>query len=67
MNEIAKSHLKLSAAGGFITGAGGLLTMGVALPANIIEFYVLATRMVASQLRRATLRNALQSGCTSAS
>lgn len=48
ISEIAKSHLKLSAAGGFITGAGGLLTMGVALPANIIEFYVLATRMVAS-------------------
>jgi hypothetical protein len=34
------------AAGGFLTGLGGFVTMPVALPANILEFYVQATRMV---------------------
>ncbi len=32
--------------GGFVTGIGGFITMPVALPANVIEFYVQATRMV---------------------
>lgn len=32
--------------GGFVTGVGGFVTMPVALPANVIEFYVQATRMV---------------------
>lgn len=66
IDAIAKSHVRLSAAGGFVTGAGGLLTMGVALPANIIEFYVLATRMVTSiaslrgyDIERAEVRSAV--------
>jgi EcsC protein family len=32
--------------GGFVTGVGGFMTMPVALPANVIEFYVQATRLV---------------------
>ena len=32
--------------GGFVTGLGGFVTMPVALPVNIAEFYVQATRMV---------------------
>lgn len=46
IDSIVSNHLKLSAAGGFATGVGGFVTMPVALPANVIEFYVLATRMV---------------------
>lgn len=48
IDQICRTHIKMAATGGFITGVGGLLTMGVALPANIAEFYVLATRMVGS-------------------
>lgn len=36
------------AAGGFITSLGGFVTMPVAIPANVFEFYVQATRMVGS-------------------
>jgi EcsC protein family len=32
--------------GGFITGVGGFVTMPVALPVNVLEFYMQATRMV---------------------
>jgi len=32
--------------GGFVTGVGGFVTMPIALPANVLEFYVQATRMV---------------------
>ncbi|WP_462417316.1 EcsC family protein [Kytococcus sp. Marseille-QA3725] len=45
---IAKSHFKKVAGGGFVTGLGGLLTMPVALPANVVEFYLLTTRAVAA-------------------
>lgn len=34
--------------GGFVTGVGGFVTMPIALPANVLEFYVQATRMVGS-------------------
>ncbi|MFV0260294.1 MAG: hypothetical protein ACK5PP_17815 [Acidimicrobiales bacterium] len=36
------------AAGGFVTGLGGFVTMPVALPVNLAEFYLQATRMVAT-------------------
>ncbi|QIK71580.1 EcsC family protein [Propioniciclava coleopterorum] len=36
------------AAGGFVTSLGGFLTMIVAIPANVFEFYVQATRMTAA-------------------
>lgn len=39
---------KQAAAGGFVTGLGGFVTLPVALPANVAGFYVIATRMVAA-------------------
>lgn len=46
IDRIYDDHIKMAAVGGFITGVGGLITLPVALPANIAGFYVLATRMV---------------------
>lgn len=46
IDALVRAHVRLGAGGGFVTGFGGLLTMGVSLPANIVGFYVLATRMV---------------------
>lgn len=48
ISKIVRSHFRLVASGGFVTGFGGLFTLPIAIPANIIEFYVLATRMVGS-------------------
>jgi EcsC protein family len=48
VDAVVRAHLRLAAAGGFVTGLGGFITLPVALPANVIEFYVVATRMVAS-------------------
>jgi hypothetical protein len=48
VDAVVRGHLKLAAAGGFLTGLGGFVTMPVALPANVLEFYLVATRMVAS-------------------
>ncbi len=47
IDAIVRSHLRLAAAGGFITSLGGFVTMPIALPANVLEFYLVATRMVA--------------------
>ena len=47
IDAIVRSHLRLAAAGGFVTSLGGFVTMPVALPANVLEFYLVATRMVA--------------------
>lgn len=46
IKKIVRSHIRLGATGGFVTGVGGLFTMVASLPANIAGFYVLATRMV---------------------
>ena len=48
VDAVVRGHLKLAAAGGFVTGLGGFITLPVALPANVVEFYVVATRMVGS-------------------
>lgn len=53
VEAVVSDHLKLAAAGGFVTGLGGFVTMPVALPANVAGFYVIATRMAAAV---ATLR-----------
>lgn len=45
---LRSDHVKLAASGGFVTGVGGLITMPVALPANVVGFYVLAARMVSA-------------------
>lgn len=47
VDAIVRSHLRLAAAGGFVTGLGGFVTMPVALPANVAGFYLVATRLVA--------------------
>jgi hypothetical protein len=44
--KVARSHVTRGAIGGFVTSVGGFVTMPVALPVNVVEFYVLATRMV---------------------
>lgn len=46
--KVARNHVGKGAVGGFVTGVGGFLTMPIALPANVAEFYIVATRMVAS-------------------
>ena len=46
IDAIVRSHLLLGAAGGFITGVGGFITLPIALPANVLGFYLVATRMV---------------------
>lgn len=48
IDKIVAQHTKIAAAGGFLTGLGGFATMAVALPVNVIEFYVVGTRMVAA-------------------
>lgn len=44
--RVARSHLATGGAGGFLTGIGGFVTMPIALPVNVAEFYIQATRMV---------------------
>lgn len=48
---LTRSHVRGGATGGFITGLGGFATMPVAIPANVFEFYVQATRLVAAIAR----------------
>jgi hypothetical protein len=48
VKKVIRSQVVKGGVGGFVTGVGGFVTMPVALPANIIEFYVGATRMVAA-------------------
>ena len=45
---IVRDHRQLGAVGGFVTGLGGFFTMPLSLPANVLEFYLLATRMTAA-------------------
>jgi hypothetical protein len=47
VDAIVADHTKLVGASGFVTGLGGLVTLVVALPANVAGFSILATRMVA--------------------
>lgn len=48
IDDVVALHTKLAAAGGFVTGLGGFITLPVALPANVAGFYGIATRMVAA-------------------
>lgn len=43
---VIASSRNQAATGGFVTGLGGFVTLPVALPANVVGFYVIATRMV---------------------
>ncbi|OYO19728.1 hypothetical protein BI335_04265 [Enemella evansiae] len=46
ISKIISQHTRTGAAGGFVTSLGGFITLPVALPVNVFEFYVQATRMV---------------------
>nr|NLI51589.1 EcsC family protein [Propionibacterium sp.] len=46
IDALARGGVRLAAGGGFVTGLGGFVTMPVALPANLLGFYVVATRTV---------------------
>jgi hypothetical protein len=46
IDSVVTRHTKMAAAGGFVTGLGGFVALPVALPANVLEFYAVATRMV---------------------
>lgn len=48
VDGVVRQHLVGGAAGGFVTSLGGFLTMVAAIPANVFEFYVQATRMTAA-------------------
>lgn len=48
IDAVIRAHLRLAAMNGFVTGLGGLFTMPISLPANVIGFYVVATRGVAA-------------------
>ena len=51
VDDVVRDHLKLVAASGFLTNLGSFVTLPVALPANVIGFYMLATRMSAAVAR----------------
>ncbi|HKG50121.1 MAG TPA: hypothetical protein VKB14_06760 [Actinomycetales bacterium] len=46
IDAVVGRHVGLAAVGGFVTGLGGFVTLPVALPANVAEFFAVATRMV---------------------
>jgi hypothetical protein len=48
IDKVVRMHLAAAGTGGFVTGLGGFITMPVALPANVLEFYLVATRMTAA-------------------
>lgn len=48
IDVVRRDHRRLGAVGGFATGLGGFFTMPVSLPANVVEFYLLGTRMTAA-------------------
>jgi EcsC protein family len=46
VERIVRLHVAGGVVGGFVTGLGGFITMPVAVPVNVAEFYLQATRMV---------------------
>jgi hypothetical protein len=46
--SVVRKHLVLGGTEGFITSLGGFVTLPVALPVNVLAFYLLATRMTAA-------------------
>jgi hypothetical protein len=48
VDSIIRSHLVKGGIEGFVTSLGGFVTLPVALPVNVLSFYVLATRMTAA-------------------
>lgn len=48
IDRIVRTGVVGGGVGGLVTGLGGFVTMPVAIPVNVFEFYVQATRMVAA-------------------
>ena len=48
VDAIVRSHITLGAASGFVTSVGGFITLPLALPTNVLGFYLIATRMTAA-------------------
>lgn len=48
VSRIVNKHTRLAGVEGFVTGLGGIVTLPIAIPANIAGFYIIATRMTAS-------------------
>jgi hypothetical protein len=48
IDAVIAQHVRGGALGGFVTSLGGFATLAAAIPANVFEFYVQATRMVAA-------------------
>jgi len=48
VTSIRRDHRQLGAVGGFVTGLGGFFTMPISLPANVLAFYLVGTRMTAA-------------------
>ncbi|WP_347350402.1 hypothetical protein [Intrasporangium sp.] len=48
---VRRTHQRMAAAGGFVTGLGGFFAMPVSLPANVLTFYLIGTRMTAAVAR----------------
>ena len=66
IERLVRDHVARGAVGGFVTGIGGYLTLPVALPVNLAEFYIVATRMVGAiaivrgyDIRRPDVRTAV--------
>lgn len=66
IDRVVRQHLTAGGAGGFVTGLGGFVTLPVALPANVVSFYLVATRMTAAiaalrgyDLRQPQIRSAI--------
>lgn len=59
IKKLIATHVRLAAASGFVTGAGGLITLPVTVPAALTGLYVTAARMVAgiAHLRGHDLRS----------
>ena len=59
IRRLVTTHVRLAAVSGFVTGAGGLVTLPIAVPAALTGLYVTATRMVAgiAHLRGHDLRS----------
>ncbi len=51
VQAIVRNHVLMGGAEGFVTSLGGFVTLPIALPVNVLSFYVLATRMTASVAR----------------
>lgn len=51
LRSIERTHRRIGGVGGLVTGIGGFFTMLVSLPANVVEFYLVGTRMTAATAR----------------